>query len=130
MEKELADLGNLSIGLALDDSKAAELLQLFVETCQVDLQQLTTAINSNDLGTAADAAHSMKGAALSLGLSELARQAQETERCAREGAGSSLQQHALDLGQRLRQIARAVGSTEARRAPSTTVMAGTGDRNK
>ena len=60
----------LSKKLGLEVDEYLELYALFVETCTADLKLLQSAIDASDMAEIARIVHSLKGAALNLGLDE------------------------------------------------------------
>ena len=89
--KELAE------NLGLEEDEYLEIIELFIETVISDLDKLRTAIEEGDAGKAADAAHSMKGAAGNLGLEEIQEAARRTEEEARNEALSDITESFQDL---------------------------------
>lgn len=74
------------IGFAKEDYM--ELIELFISTTTTDIDKLKTAINKGDFNAAERAAHSIKGAASSLGLTDISDEAKRIERAAKEGSGT------------------------------------------
>jgi len=64
------------------------LIELFISTTTSDIDKLKTAINKRDFNMAERAAHSIKGAAASLGLSDISNEAKKLEYAAKEGPGT------------------------------------------
>ena len=65
-----------------------ELIDLFINTTLSDIDKLKTAINNSDYNAAEKAAHSIKGAASSLGLMEISDEAKKIEYSAKEDTGT------------------------------------------
>ena len=65
-----------------------ELIELFINTTTSDIDKLKTAINNGDSNAAEKAAHSIKGAASSLGLTEISNEAKKIEYAGKEGQGT------------------------------------------
>jgi len=65
-----------------------ELIELFINTTTSDIDKLKTAINNGDFNAAERAAHSVKGAASSLGLMEISDEAKKIECAAKGGTGT------------------------------------------
>lgn len=78
-------LANMAERLGLDEEDCAEILSLFVETTLCDLDTLSRAVAGEDVLTAVQAAHSIKGAAANLGLDEVSSYAGTVEMNARKG---------------------------------------------
>ncbi len=89
------DFKELAEELGLEEEEYQELVELFIETSRPDLDQLQAAIDEGNAENAGNIAHSLKGAAASLGLEELAQIAKEIEQKARnntlEGTAESAQ---------------------------------------
>ncbi len=69
----------------LQEEECIEILRLFVETSYKDLEQLDSALVQRDVKKACEAAHSLKGAAVSLGLDAFSASAQNIEADAKHG---------------------------------------------
>ena len=80
------DFKMLAGNLGLDEEEYMELIELFVERGMSDLDKLEDAIRSGNADDAADAAHSMKGAAGNLGIMDFYESAAKIEMEAREGS--------------------------------------------
>jgi HPt (histidine-containing phosphotransfer) domain-containing protein len=74
-----ATLRELASRLGLDRTALSELLAVFVTASRADLETLLAAHRRGDGATVSEAAHSIKGAALSFGLTELADLASRVE---------------------------------------------------
>jgi len=70
--------------LELEEEEYIELLKLFVLTCRTDINKLRSAINSNNPEKVAMIAHSLKGAAVNLGLQEFLELAKTLEKTAHD----------------------------------------------
>jgi HPt (histidine-containing phosphotransfer) domain-containing protein len=75
----MMDINLCAQNLGIEKEELLELLTLFVETAHSDLEKLEAALSQVDGGRALAAAHSIKGAALSLGLTALSERAKEIE---------------------------------------------------
>jgi HPt (histidine-containing phosphotransfer) domain-containing protein len=75
----------LSKNLGLEEEEYIELFELFVETGMADLHELWIAIDMSSAEKAARIAHSLKGAALNLGLNEFHELAETIGKTARAG---------------------------------------------
>lgn len=71
--------------LELKEDEYIELVHLFVLTSRSDINKLQSAINSNDTEKVSMIAHSLKGAAVNLGLEEFFELAKIIEEKARDG---------------------------------------------
>jgi HPt (histidine-containing phosphotransfer) domain-containing protein len=79
------DFKALAGNLGLEEEEYMELIELFVERSMSDLNKLEAAIKSGNADEAADAAHSMKGAAGNLGIMDFYESAAKIEMATREG---------------------------------------------
>ena len=75
----------MSRKLGLEEDEYLELVELFFETSKADLKNLRSAINKKDMEMIAEIAHSLKGAAMNLGLDEFIELAKTIEKTARDG---------------------------------------------
>lgn len=80
----------------------SELVQLFSDTSAEDLAKIQTALSEGDAQGMGDAAHSIKGAAASLGIEEIRKVAHEVEKAGRKGDIDSAKSFLPDLEQLLR----------------------------
>lgn len=71
--------------LGLDEDEYLELIELFVETSRSDINKLRSAINGGDTKKASEIAHSLKGAAVNLGLEAFLELAGKIEETVRDG---------------------------------------------
>ncbi len=69
-----------------DEEMLAELLVLFRDSSAVDLSRIRDGLNRQDVIAVADAAHSIKGAAASLGMEGVRKLAADLERMGRNHA--------------------------------------------
>jgi len=82
------DFTEKAAALGFAEAEFEELLELFVDTTAQDLKKLKSAIEDDAMVAAAEAAHSIKGAARGFGFDELAREAEVIEKQARcQGLG-------------------------------------------
>lgn len=75
-----------------DEEILAELIDLFRESVASDLAKIKAAVNSGDPDGAGFAAHSIKGAAASLGVEGIRQLAHEMEKAGRDGDVGLIQQ--------------------------------------
>jgi HPt (histidine-containing phosphotransfer) domain-containing protein len=73
----------LSKNLGIEEEEYIELFELFFETGMADLNELWIAIDTSNADKAARIAHSLRGAALSLGLDEFRELAETIGKTAR-----------------------------------------------
>lgn len=79
------DLNKISKELGLEEDEYLELIELFIETSQTDLKNLQYAVNNKNMEMIARIAHSLKGAAMNLGLNDLIELAMAIEKTAHDG---------------------------------------------
>jgi len=91
----------LSKNLGLEEKEYIELFELFVETSKADLNKLWFAIDIASAEKAARVAHSLKGAALNLGLNEFHEIAETIGKTARDGQLEKTAQIAKKLQEKL-----------------------------
>jgi HPt (histidine-containing phosphotransfer) domain-containing protein len=102
------NIKELANNLGLEEAEYVELVELLIETGTADLDKLQTAIDKGDAVKAADAAHSLKGAAANLGLTEFSQAAKEVEDNARKGILEGASEAAQALKEKLDTIAGSV----------------------
>ncbi|MBU2621435.1 MAG: Hpt domain-containing protein [Proteobacteria bacterium] len=74
--------------IGFDKEDYLELIELFINTTTGDIAKLKTAINTGDFNAAEKAAHSIKGAASSLGLTDISNEAKKIEHTAKGDPGT------------------------------------------
>ena len=77
------DFKTLAKKLELEEDEFLELVSLFLKTSSSDLNQMQAAIKKGDAQKVAGFAHSVKGVAVTLGLTEIFEYAKEVEASAR-----------------------------------------------
>jgi HPt (histidine-containing phosphotransfer) domain-containing protein len=80
------DFAKLAENLGLEEDEYLELWELFLETSSSDLSKLQSAIDRGDIQQTVEAAHSVKGAAVTLGFEEIYEMAKGVEEKARENS--------------------------------------------
>jgi HPt (histidine-containing phosphotransfer) domain-containing protein len=98
----------LAENLGLEEEEFLELIDLFIETSMSDLKDLQSAIESGKAENAVKAAHSIKGAAANLGLSEISEVAKKIEENACNGQLEGATKYALELQEQLDVVATAM----------------------
>jgi len=78
------NIAQLAGDLELNEEEYREILVLFVETSRSDLAAIKAAVAIGDAPSAGRAAHSLKGAAANLGLSNMSGTAHEIEEKSRD----------------------------------------------
>ncbi len=99
--------------LDLDVEEYRSILELFVETSRSDLAAIGEAVARGDAAAAMRAAHSLKGAAANLGLSEMSSAAHEIEERSRESRLHETHETVLSLERHLAAVARLLGEEQA-----------------
>ncbi len=80
----MMDCKAMAESLGLDDDEFSEVLSLFIEVSASDLEELESGLKEEDANRVSEAAHSIKGAAMNLGLTEISEIAQGVEMRARK----------------------------------------------
>ena len=75
---------SMATDLGLESEEFCELVEIFVESTVSDLEKLESALSSGEVEQVVEAAHSIKGAAGSLGFNDAQMLAKEIESNARE----------------------------------------------
>jgi HPt (histidine-containing phosphotransfer) domain-containing protein len=104
------NLKTLAEEVDLEEEEYREMMGLFAKTTCSDLGQLHSAITGGDSRKAREAAHSIKGAAGSLGLKEIYGVAKTIEDKARADNLEGLAEMTADLQKRIEAIASVLGS--------------------
>ena len=71
--------------LGLEEDEYLELVELFIETSKSDINNLQDAIDNKHIVMISEIAHSLKGAAMNLGLDDFLELAKAIEKTARDG---------------------------------------------
>jgi HPt (histidine-containing phosphotransfer) domain-containing protein len=79
------NLNKISKKLGLEENEYLELVELFIETSKSDIKNLQSAINNKNLELIAKIAHSLKGAAMNLGLDYFFELSETIEKTSRNG---------------------------------------------
>jgi HPt (histidine-containing phosphotransfer) domain-containing protein len=74
--------------IGFEKEEYMELIALFISTTISDIDKLKTGLSKGDFKSAERAAHSIKGAASSLGLMDISDEAKKIECAAKEGHGT------------------------------------------
>jgi HPt (histidine-containing phosphotransfer) domain-containing protein len=106
-------LGDLAQSIGLSVEMVLELLHVFVAASLDDLSRIQDAIRSRNMPQVVEAAHSLKGAALSFEFSDISAAARSLEIGAR-GDALKEETEAVDfIRVRLEAIARSIGAEES-----------------
>ena len=100
----------LANNLGLEEDEYMELIELFIKTGRSDLDKLRSAIEEGNGEEAANASHSLKGAAGSLGLMEISEIAKEIEGMARNGRLEEIAESAQAIKKKIEEIAEPGGA--------------------
>lgn len=92
--------------LGLERDEFLELLALFLEASWDDLTVLESKLQRGELEAAAAAAHSLKGAALNLGLKDIAVLARQLEEAAKTAVLAGVDSRITTLEDQLRSLER------------------------
>jgi len=103
------EIKELAENLGLSEEEFKELLELFMETGQSDLDKLESGIEGGNAEAAIVAAHSIKGASGNLGLMDIYDIAKEAEEKARENDFIRASELATVLKDKLVDISEASG---------------------
>ncbi len=102
------NLKELALELGLEQNEFSELLAIFIETSEADLDKLQNAMNDGDAERAADAAHSIKGASAGLGFMDIFSVAKNLEQKAHKNSLEDLTDEVLIIKDRLSVIAKSL----------------------
>jgi len=103
------DLRRLPERLGLSEAEFKEVVRLFIESSVADMESFTSAVRIGDPAGAAAAIHSIKGAALCLGLNDISRTAREVELRSRQGRLDGLAEAAAAIKREIEKIAGYAG---------------------
>jgi HPt (histidine-containing phosphotransfer) domain-containing protein len=106
------DVDSLATSIGLSRESIVDLLRMFVASSFDDLSRITDGILSKDLRQVADAAHSLKGAALSFELNDIASAARHIEVAAHTGVPIDLDEAIESIRHRLLLIDSATDAEE------------------
>ena len=104
----IMSLKELAQELGLEPDEIRELLAIFIETSESDIDRLQQAIVEGDAKRVADAAHSIKGASANLGFIDISSVAKNLEQNARENSLEDLTDEVLIIKERLSVIAKSI----------------------
>jgi histidine phosphotransfer protein HptB len=77
------DLKALGECLGLEEDEFIEIVEIFIESAETDIEKLHNALETNDCEAASSAAHSLKGSAGNLGFTEISELSASLENQAR-----------------------------------------------
>jgi HPt (histidine-containing phosphotransfer) domain-containing protein len=102
------NLKELGLELGLEQDEIRELLVIFIETSESDIDKLQQAVVEGDAKRAADAAHSIKGSSANLGFMDIFSVAKNLEQKARENSLEDLTDEVLIIKDRLSKIEKSI----------------------
>ncbi len=102
------DFNVLAANLGLERVEFIELVELFVETAESDIQKIKTSHAQNDTEQIAEAAHSLKGSAGNLGFAELSDKAKLIEDNSRNETLEGLEELTRKIEEMLEKIRQVV----------------------
>lgn len=73
------DLKSIGEDLGLNEAEFLEIVELFIETAAVEIEQIRNALSRGDIKTLNEAVHSLKGSSGNLGFTQIYRHTQEIE---------------------------------------------------
>ena len=80
------DLKAIGEDLGLEEEEFLEIVELFLETAEMDIDRLKQALSDSDIQALNEAAHSLKGSAGNLGFTEIYTLSKEIENATRDNA--------------------------------------------
>jgi HPt (histidine-containing phosphotransfer) domain-containing protein len=95
----------LAENLGIEEELYLELIELFIQTGTSDLDKVQSAVEEGNAEKAANAAHSIKGAASNLGLMEVYEVAKKIEKQTRNDRLKGIAESAQALKEKLNEIA-------------------------
>ncbi|MDD2671926.1 MAG: Hpt domain-containing protein [Syntrophales bacterium] len=84
------DLRTLAAEIGLELGEFLEVVDIFLDCSGEQLAELSAAFGRNDAGEVYAQSHSIKGAAVNLGLKKIAEIAENMEKCSRKGELSQI----------------------------------------
>ena len=98
------DLLSLAQNLGLEEGEFRELVELFIEATTADLRNLLNAAGKRDLPKVGELAHSIKGASINLGFTEIYSLAKQIEMNARDNLLEGVPEATSILGNHLNSL--------------------------
>ncbi len=103
------DLKALGENLGLEEDEFLEIVEIFIDTADEDIEKLVAANVSKNIEAVSEAAHSLKGSAGNLGFSELSEISATLENGARNNSIENLSENLPLLTEKLNEIKAACG---------------------
>ena len=107
----LMNITKLANDQGLTCEEFLDIVHVFIDTSRNDMVRMRAALARGDAEDAAQAAHSLKGAAGNLGFDDLYDTALEAEKCARSNELACMPQFVDRLDDQLQQLIFSAGST-------------------
>lgn len=104
------DFGILASNLGLERDEYIELVELFIETAESDIQKIKASYERKDADQLAEAAHSLKGSAGNLGFAALSEKAKLAEDNARNEKLDGVSELTCRIEEMLEEIKRGVNN--------------------
>ena len=102
------NLKELALELGMEQDEMRELLEIFIESSESDIERLQQAVVEGDAKRVADAAHSIKGASANLGFRDIFSVAKNLEQKARKNSLEGLTDEVHILKDRLSSITKSI----------------------
>ena len=102
------NLKELALELDMEQDEIRELLEIFLESSESDIDKLQQALMKGDAKQVADAAHSIKGASANLGFNDIFSVAKSLEQKARENSLEGLTDEVLLIKDGLSKIEKSI----------------------
>lgn len=93
-----------------DDELLNEIVKLFLEDAHAEITELKATLEAGDTESAADLAHSLKGASANIGAENFRDQAREIELLCKSGDGDGALKSIEKLGELYSLVVKAVGT--------------------
>ncbi len=105
----MIDFNRMAQNLGLEESEFVELVELFIDTSNADIKKLETALETDDIDSTSQAAHSLKGASASLGLREISETALKMEKRAKKGSLDGVAESIRKIRKNIEELKRRIG---------------------
>ena len=102
------NLKELAMELDMEEDEIHELLKIFIESSESDLDRLQKAVDKGDHKQVANSAHSIKGASANLGFMDIFSVAKSIERKARDKSLDDVSDEVLIIKDRVSVIAKSI----------------------
>ena len=102
------NLKELALELEMEQDEIRELLEIFLESSESDIDRLEQALTEGDAKQVADAAHSIKGASANLGFMDIFSVAKSLEQKARNNSLDDLGNEVFIIKDRLSVLSKSM----------------------